>query len=416
MTWPRILMAAFLAVGVMSATGEATDLPNFPESVLPAIVNQTEADFALRERIASVFPKLQKTLILEQTRGLQGVSLYRERAPTVVLIATKERLGSGTIIDDEGHVLTNWHVIAGNSPITVIFKPQKGEDLKKDLGRMATVERIDQEADLALLKIISPPRPFVFMRLGESSSLEVGQDVFAIGHPQGQFWTFTKGIISQIRPNYEWPDLEPKHRATVIQTQTPIHLGSSGGPLLNKAGRLIGVNTFLRPNSPGLNYAVAVDTVKSFLEGRSPRQASPPSTSATQPPKLNCPELYDTAGLGWENVAGCYQNSSSPPPDYWLVSRDAQGLNNYIMRGSKSKLQLDTLIETSDLNPNEVVWKFDTNCNGLIDLFGYQPVGSLKIERYAAPPGTFFLSARGKELYEALNQRKLPYPAVQFCP
>jgi len=132
MTWSRLLLAAFLVVCVISATTQAADLPDIPENVPSAMVNQTEADRALREQVASVFLKLQKTLILEQTRGIQEVSLYRERAPAVVLIATNESFGSGTIIDGEGNVLTNWHVVDGYSQVAVAFKPEKGKDLKKE--------------------------------------------------------------------------------------------------------------------------------------------------------------------------------------------------------------------------------------------------------------------------------------------
>jgi S1-C subfamily serine protease len=78
-----------------------------------------------------------------------------------------------------------------------------------------------------------------------SEDIEVGADVRAIGHPKGEEWTYTKGIVSSVRPDYEWSG-EPgeSHRATVIQTQTPINPGNSGGPLLSDEGKIVGVNSF----------------------------------------------------------------------------------------------------------------------------------------------------------------------------
>ena len=418
MKWHRALIVGFLLCGVMVGIGQSQELPDIPQALHSAIVRQSEEDWTLRKRISSVLPALRKTLILEQTRGIHDVVLYRGRAPAVVLIVTNQGYGSGTVIDAQGHVLTNWHVVAGYSQVPVVFKPKKGEDLKKELVRTATVERIDKTLDLALLKIVAPPKPLVFARLGKSSQLEVGQDVFAIGHPMGEIWTFTKGIISQIRPEYEWGDAAARHRATVIQTQTPINPGNSGGPLLDEGGRLIGVNSFTKPNTPGLNYAIAVDSVERFLESPSPSQVkAPPLSPQSQPDQLHCPESYDSGYRGWKNIAGCYyQKSATPPPDMWVVSRDAQGLKKYLVLGSKSKSQLDTLVETSTLNKNELIWQLDTNCNGLVDLLGYQPEGSSKIERYAYPSDPVFLRVKGNDLHDAITDRQLPYPSVRFCP
>ena len=103
--------------------------------------------------------------------------------------------------------------------------PKNSTDLKKELAFRASVEKIDQLTDLALLKIKNPPRNLAHLDLGDVSTLAVGQDVHAIGHPNKEYWTLTKGIISQVRDNYAW-DI---HRARVIQTQTPINPGNSGG-------------------------------------------------------------------------------------------------------------------------------------------------------------------------------------------
>ena len=136
--------------------------------------------------------------------------MYRRAAPAVVYVIAAEEnseeisIGSGAIIDDKGHVITNWHVVENYPLVIVVFKPKDSTDLKKELAFVATVKKIDQVTDLALLKINNPPKAVPSLGLGNISTLAVGQDVHAIGHPQGEVWTYTKGFISQIRANYLW--------------------------------------------------------------------------------------------------------------------------------------------------------------------------------------------------------------------
>jgi S1-C subfamily serine protease len=118
--------------------------------------------------------------------------------------------------------------------MAVVFKPRSGAEVKKELAFAATPIKVDQVADLALLKIQAPPKDLSYLPLGEITMVEVGQDVHAIGHPEGEVWTYTTGIVSQIRPGYQWVGLDGLlHQSKVIQTQTALNPGNSGGPLLN---------------------------------------------------------------------------------------------------------------------------------------------------------------------------------------
>jgi S1-C subfamily serine protease len=230
--------------------------------------------------------KLPTTEASSQTRSAHDAQLYRTSSPSVVLIVTKTGLGSGSLIGAFGDVLTNYHVIKGYSDVGVVFKPTtEGKSPTKDDVLIGHVTKYDEIADLALVKVTNPPVGASFLRLGDSSDISVGLDVHAIGHPIGQIWTYTKGIISQYRLGYEWqPKDEIKHKADVIQTQTPINPGNSGGPLLGDSGVLLGVNSFNKPGE-GLNYAVSVDDVKKFL-ARSGNRAAEVSTAS--PPKAQC--------------------------------------------------------------------------------------------------------------------------------
>jgi S1-C subfamily serine protease len=162
--------------------------------------------------------------------------------------------GSGFIWDDAGHVITNYHVLEGSAEATV--KLADGRDFKADLVGASKLH------DIAVLKIGAgnnrpPPLP-----IGTSHDLKVGQKVFAIGNPFGLDWTLTNGIVSALDrslDNPEGPTIEH-----LIQTDAAINPGNSGGPLLDSAGRLIGINTAIySPSgaSAGIGFAVPVDTV-----------------------------------------------------------------------------------------------------------------------------------------------------------
>jgi S1-C subfamily serine protease len=162
--------------------------------------------------------------------------------------------GSGFIWDEAGHVVTNFHVIAGANEATV--KLADGRDYK------ASLVGASREHDVAVLKIgvgfkRPPPVP-----IGTSHDLKVGQKVYAIGNPFGLDWTLTNGIVSALDRSLagdEGPAVEH-----LIQTDAAINPGNSGGPLLDSAGRLIGINTAIySPSgaSAGIGFAVPVDTV-----------------------------------------------------------------------------------------------------------------------------------------------------------
>ena len=181
------------------------------------------------------------------TRGTKEIGIYRTAAPSVVLIITvNDTLGSGSYLGN-GQILTNWHVVGANKSVGVLFKPlQEGGALDFNGLVRADVLKTDRTHDLALVKLSVVPPSLKALELGNPDEIEIGADVHAIGHPNGQAWTYTKGLISQVRNNFEWKGQDEKinHRADVIQTQTPISPGNSGGPLLGDSGKIIGVNSF----------------------------------------------------------------------------------------------------------------------------------------------------------------------------
>ena len=215
---------------------------NIPKDVMPP--SDPSVDALSSPLIGGALLSLFKDSI-RRTRSAQDVSLFRNLAPSVVLILTNDGLGSGSLLKDNT-ILTNRHVVANERQVTVVFKPSDPSGKAKDNEVVrADVIKLDVRRDLALLRPASVPsrRP---LDISAADSIDVGTDVVAIGHPTGQAWSFTKGIVSAFRPDFEWSggSNDDKHIATVIQTQTPINPGNSGGPLLTEDEKIVGVNSF----------------------------------------------------------------------------------------------------------------------------------------------------------------------------
>src|SRR6476661_3904015 len=197
-----------------------------------------------------------------------NINVYRKNIGSVVNVTSKavafdffyglvpqEGQGSGFIIDHDGHILTNYHVIAEARQVEVTLHNRK--------KYRATVIGTDRSHDLAVIQIKGGE--FSPMVLGDSRNLQVGQKVYAIGNPFGLSGTMTRGIISSIRPVQE-PDGMQIDEA--IQTDAAINPGNSGGPLLNWHGEVIGINTMIASNvgqSAGIGFAIPVNTAKAVL-------------------------------------------------------------------------------------------------------------------------------------------------------
>lgn len=359
---------------------------------------------ALLKQLETSLEKVPKNLLLEETRGATNVEVYKKAAPATVLVVTKNGFGSGIVISTDGEVLTNWHVIQNETHAAVVFKPQKGVAVRRDLAFAVRLIKVDQAADLALLQILAPPPNLSVLSFGDLNEVEVGQDVHAIGHPEGQVWTYTTGIISQVRPQYQWKDEHQlSHQSTVIQTQTALNPGNSGGPLLNDRAEVIGINSF-RGEGEGLNYAVAVDVVKSFL-----RQSKTVAAPSTPPPR---PFSYKTEAYG-PHIVGVYTAAHAPPPDLWFY-RGAPDKEGYLVRGYSTVTQLDTVI-WQDAQSGMWTYAFDPECDGNVNVLGYDVDGDGEVDRYSAPAEPLRIAELAKELVQAIQQGVIPYPQVQVC-
>jgi S1-C subfamily serine protease len=201
------------------------------------------------------------------------IELFKKASPSVVFITSLEVVqnvfslnpqeiprgtGSGFVWNDQGHIVTNFHVIQGASSAKVTLSDHTTLD--------ARLTGAEPNFDIAVLKIDAPKDKLPAILIGSSADLQVGQKVFAIGNPFGLDHTLTSGIVSALGREIKSPNGQAI--TGVIQTDAAINPGNSGGPLLDSAGRLIGVNTAIASPSgayAGVGFAIPVDTVNEVV-------------------------------------------------------------------------------------------------------------------------------------------------------
>ncbi len=199
-----------------------------------------------------------------------NIDIYKSAKDSVVYITStviqrgffgqtyqSQALGSGFLINADGQILTNYHVVSGSSQVEVTLPDQstyKAEILDRD-----------QVSDLALIKI-TPKKRLTFLNLGDSDRIQVGQKVLAIGQPLGLDGTLTVGVISTLHRDIEGEN--SRRLEGMIQTDAAINPGNSGGPLLDSAGNVIGINTAIYgPNGNiGIGFAMPINRAKTMLE------------------------------------------------------------------------------------------------------------------------------------------------------
>ena len=211
--------------------------------------------------------------------GLTAREIYRRDAPGVVFIQARalsptespfdffgggqtpdqDATGSGFVIDDEGHILTNAHVVSGATNVTVRFGDKR--------TREAEIVGKDDSTDLALLKVDPKDLDLQPLELGDSKSIQVGDPTIAIGNPFGFDRTLTTGVVSALQREIRAPDGYTIEN--VIQTDAAINPGNSGGPLIDATGRVIGINSQIATGgsrgSVGIGFAVPIDTAKEVV-------------------------------------------------------------------------------------------------------------------------------------------------------
>lgn len=187
--------------------------------------------------------------------------LMAQLGQAVVQVRTPSGLGSGFFLHEDGHLITNFHVIEGETQISIEVYHQRNGQLERRAYKQVRIVAMNKFADLALLKIEDSGAPkFARVPLGDADALAVGERVFAIGSPLGLERTVTEGILST--------KTRQMQGALYLQTTTQINPGNSGGPLFNLRGEVVGVTNMKITFGEGLGFAIPVEQVKFFLTHR----------------------------------------------------------------------------------------------------------------------------------------------------
>ena len=187
--------------------------------------------------------------------------LVNQLGEAVVQVRTPSGLGSGFIINEDGFLVTNFHVIEGETEISVAVYHMRDGQLEPKVYKQVRIVAINKFQDMALLKIDDKDAPkFKYVVLGSADNLAVGESVFAIGSPLGLERTVTEGILSTKTREFEGE--------LYLQTTAQINPGNSGGPLFNMAGEVVGITNMKITFGEGLGFAIPIEGVKFFLDHR----------------------------------------------------------------------------------------------------------------------------------------------------
>jgi S1-C subfamily serine protease len=221
--------------------------------------------------VQTVAAPAAEPVAFQHARALTINDVYRSAAPGVVHITAtsqssdvfgntqeQQSIGSGFVIDKAGHIVTNYHVVEGAKTVQVSFSNHE--------SMRAKVVGSDPATDIAVLQVSAPSRALRPLTLGDSSTVEVGDQVIAIGNPLGYDRSVTSGIVSAVQRSIAAPN-QVSTIGHVIQTDAALNHGNSGGPLLDADGDVIGVNAQIAPSDAnaniGIGFAIPINTVKS---------------------------------------------------------------------------------------------------------------------------------------------------------
>jgi len=249
----------YMDIGVTVLSIPKEDILEYKYSTTPDIeetdVNKPEEEAGKPQQPAGQFYRVGN---LEKTTIEKCVDAYSE---AVVKISTPAGTGSGFFVNEQGYLITNYHVIERETKVEVTMFQKAKDGFEKKKFKKVKIEAINPFVDLALLKVEDlGDAKVTFAYLGDIDSIRVGEEVFAIGNPLGLERTVTDGVISSTNRAFEG--------LVYVQTNADINPGNSGGPLFNLAGEVIGVTNMGYIFFGGLGFAIPVNYVKHFLDNR----------------------------------------------------------------------------------------------------------------------------------------------------
>ena len=298
--------------------------------------------------------------------------IYQEFSNNVVYVTdNKEGYGSGFVINHNGFkIITNWHVVSNNKNVLICLKPKVISDYCNNQRFTGKVIKINKKKDLAMIEVKGLPNNFKDINFASFKDIRVGETVFALGHPDGKVWTFSSGMVSQIRPQYSWRYDNSKHFANVIQTDASINPGNSGGPLFNKKKKLVGVNSFTSKGE-NLNFAISSDDLLEFINQVS--QADVESQYIKKKKKKGNTWIKKKTNEEKSLETEIYKNSkkldlnNNDNTDAWLIDENKDGKYEKVVFDTNEDGIIEAVAYDENLNGNFEIIIYDRDLNGYAD-------------------------------------------------
>jgi len=366
---------------------------SLPSSIFKNIGPILNSDNASSKTILQILKDSKGSDLLSssKTRGVKEIRIFEESAPAVVFVETFSPPGHGTgvLISNDGLIFTNSHVVGDAKKVNIYFKPKNANKYSRKDFLTGVVVNNNKTVDLALIKLTKNPIGVKPLTLANPSSIRVGQDVHAIGHP-GNFsqWTYTRGYIGQILNNHEWgyDDGVIRKAKTIIQSQTPIMGGNSGGPLLNDEGLIIGVNTY-GADYAAANYAVSVRDLKLFLNEKYTIPEAPAKTNKTISASNDwgsnviAVKKMDIDDDGIKDILYYLDDDNTGIWEAILIETSAKDELIVILDWDEDGKWNERIINTnSDSTPDFHI--YDEDGDGEADYFGYDDNDDWTVDRY----------------------------------
>ncbi|MFP6744467.1 MAG: trypsin-like peptidase domain-containing protein, partial [Alphaproteobacteria bacterium] len=317
-----------------------------------------------------------------KTRGTGDQRVFETVAPSVVKVLTFDGHGSGFVVRGDGLIATNLHVVRGYSRVGINFFPGNRSGIDPDKTYFAEIVKVNEHADLALLKLQGDIPNLVPVRLAVGKTLKSGQDVHAIGHPHGIDWHYSKGPVGKVEKDFEWPsgfDKKVFHKADVILTPASINQGNSGGPLINDASEVVGITTFKKVGADGLNFAVSVDELSRLMKSEgSIRFGAMPKTEKFQhkPGVL----ALDRNKNGKSDLYLLYSRKRNRI--FGIVDKNEDGEVDYYFLDENADEKIDARIYPRVIGSKRIYyWRIDTDLDGKADAVGLDRDGDWKPDK-----------------------------------
>lgn len=307
-------------------------------------------------------------------RSATSTEIYKSGVhSTVLIVAPKIGSGAGFVIDrTKGLVVTNFHVTRGLKNVLVAFYDPKIQDPSELKFHLASVVKYSAKRDVAVLKLLSLPRGLQELSFDETMRIDVGEEIHTIGHPLSFTWTYSHGVITAIRNKFQFGEEEI---ADVIQIDASISPGNSGGPLLNEAGKVIGLVTFSSPDqyAQNLNFAISNKDIKRVL-----------SLSKNEDTTIS-KSLQFLYGSKLFSISDVYQNC-----DVYSVDKDRDGVDDYYSFVNKKTnieeyrfvAEYETEGESGEKQTMNILF-MDISQDGIMDIYFFDYDLDLKFDSIA---------------------------------